>query len=132
MRRDSVGSVLGRRKAVWSRQPSRDGTVVAARRRRRAVPSGASAGGSCPDTWGNAGFGTSCTRWQYVRSLSTDRDVHLTRAVRQRVMASNTFSCCPLIHLRLRSTKDCPPLQTMSPTSREARFMLSLLAFLLF
>ena len=25
---------------------------------------------------GNAGCDTSCTRWQYVRNLSTDRDVH--------------------------------------------------------
>jgi hypothetical protein len=38
MRRDSAAHVLARRKAVWSRRPSRDGTVVAARRRRRAVP----------------------------------------------------------------------------------------------
>jgi hypothetical protein len=29
-------------------------------------------------------------------------------AVRQRVMTSSTFSCCPLIHLRLRSMKPCP------------------------
>src|SRR5437588_360180 len=36
-------------------------------------------------------------------------------------MASNTFSCCPLIHLRLRSTKDCPTLRTMSATSRGGR-----------
>ena len=28
---------------------------------------------------GNAGCGTSCTRWQYVRSPSTDRDVHPAR-----------------------------------------------------
>ena len=29
--------------------------------------------------WGNAGCDTSCTRWQYVRSPSTDRDVHPAR-----------------------------------------------------
>ena len=28
---------------------------------------------------GSAGCGTSCTRWRYVRSLSTDRDVHPAR-----------------------------------------------------
>ena len=38
-----------------------------------------SAGGRCPDIGGNAGCDTSCTRWRYVRSPSTDRDVHPTR-----------------------------------------------------
>jgi hypothetical protein len=40
---------------------------------------GASAGARCPGTVGNAGCGTSYTRWQYVRSPSTDRDVHPAR-----------------------------------------------------
>src|SRR6266496_306219 len=40
-------------------------------------------------------------------------------------MASNTFSCCPLIHRRLRSTNDCPAQRTISATSRGGRFMRS-------
>src|ERR1035437_9541109 len=40
-------------------------------------------------------------------------------------MACNTFSCCPLIHRRLRSTKDGPAWRTISATSRGGRFMRS-------
>ena len=47
------------------------------------------------------------------------------------VMTSNTFSCWPLIHLRLRSTKDCPAQQTMSATSRGGGFMRSAAVLLL-
>src|ERR1700730_5256970 len=38
-------------------------------------------------------------------------------------MASNTFSCCPLIHLRLRPMKDWPAQRTISATSRGGRLI---------
>src|SRR5271166_5130433 len=44
-------------------------------------------------------------------------------AVRQRVMASNTFLCCQLIHLRLCSRNACPAQRTMSATSSSGRLM---------
>jgi hypothetical protein len=47
-------------------------------------------------------------------------------AVRQRTMASNTFRCCQLIHLRLCSMNDCPAQRTMSAISREAGHQLCL------
>src|SRR5439155_24553237 len=31
------------------------------------------------DTWGSAGFGTSCKRWRNVRSQNIDRDAHPAR-----------------------------------------------------
>src|SRR3982074_675688 len=40
-------------------------------------------------------------------------------------MASNNFSWCPLIHLRLRSMKGCPAQRTTSATSTGGRFMRS-------
>jgi hypothetical protein len=43
-------------------------------------------------------------------------------AVRQRAMASSTFRCCQLIHLRLRCTNACPAQRTMSAISRRGRF----------
>ena len=46
-------------------------------------------------------------------------------AVRQRVMADNTFSCWRLIHLRLRSTNDGPAERTISATSSGGRVMLA-------
>src|ERR1035441_1458137 len=44
-------------------------------------------------------------------------------AVRQRVIAVSTFSCCPLIHLRLRSMKPCPAWRTMSAISSGDRLI---------
>src|SRR5664280_2421941 len=44
-------------------------------------------------------------------------------AVRQRTMASNTFWCCQLIHLRLCSINACPAQRTMSAISRRGRLM---------
>jgi hypothetical protein len=44
-------------------------------------------------------------------------------AVRQRAIASNTFRCCQLIHLRLRSIKDSPAQRTMSAISSSGRLM---------
>jgi len=36
-------------------------------------------------------------------------------------MASKTFRCCQLIHLRLRSTNACPAQRTMSAISTRGR-----------
>ena len=44
-------------------------------------------------------------------------------AVRQRVMASSTFWCCQVIHLRLCSRKACPAQRTMSAISSGGRLM---------
>jgi hypothetical protein len=42
-------------------------------------------------------------------------------AVRQRTMASSTFRCCQLIHLRLCSTNACPAQRTISAISTRGR-----------
>ena len=44
-------------------------------------------------------------------------------AVRQREIASNTFWCCQLIHLRLCSMKDSPAQRTISAISMRGRLM---------
>ena len=67
--------VLQCQRSQFTRQGEDDMDVAGGQQLPFAAPA-ASAGGRCPGIVDNAGCDTSCRRWQYVRNLSTDRDVH--------------------------------------------------------